>query len=141
MSGLPSAAGHKPSSSLLLPACAQEAAAIPFAALTAWEAVRRVGRAEKGQRLLVLGGGSAVGGAAVQLARAWGLEARERMRSGLCCRRVCISSEHKCAASAACLCSRKRSPAPACLNGLALSGDEQKRTQAPFFPVMKLSGD
>lgn len=55
---------------------AQEAAAIPFVALTAWEALRRVARAEKGQRLLVLGGGGAVGGAAVQLARAWGMEAR-----------------------------------------------------------------
>lgn len=60
----------------MCPLCPQEAAAIPFVALTAWEAIWRVGGAEKGQRMLVLGGGSAVGGAAVQLARAWGLEAR-----------------------------------------------------------------
>lgn len=51
-----------------------EAAAIPFASLTAWTALKRVAELQPGQRLLVLGGGSAVGGAAVQLARAWGVE-------------------------------------------------------------------
>ncbi|KAG0461210.1 hypothetical protein HPP92_021507 [Vanilla planifolia] len=49
-----------------------EASAIPFAALTAWRALRSTARITKGQRLLVLGGGGAVGLAAIQLAVAAG---------------------------------------------------------------------
>ncbi|XP_010279217.1 PREDICTED: reticulon-4-interacting protein 1, mitochondrial isoform X2 [Nelumbo nucifera] len=44
-----------------------EASAIPFAALTAWRALRSTARITDGQRLLVLGGGGAVGLAAIQL--------------------------------------------------------------------------
>ncbi|MQM03803.1 hypothetical protein Taro_036586 [Colocasia esculenta] len=45
-----------------------EASAIPFAALTAWRALKSTARLHKGQRLLVLGGGGAVGLSAIQLA-------------------------------------------------------------------------
>ncbi|KMZ65109.1 hypothetical protein ZOSMA_339G00050 [Zostera marina] len=45
-----------------------EASAIPFAALTAWRGLMCTARLEKGERLLVLGGGGAVGLAAIQLA-------------------------------------------------------------------------
>lgn len=45
-----------------------EAAAIPFAALTAWRALRDTARIVPGQRVLILGAGGAVGLAAVQLA-------------------------------------------------------------------------
>ncbi|XP_043690054.1 reticulon-4-interacting protein 1, mitochondrial [Telopea speciosissima] len=48
-----------------------EASAIPFAALTAWRAIKSTARIASGQRLLVLGGG-AVGLAATQLAVASG---------------------------------------------------------------------
>ncbi|KAJ8765232.1 hypothetical protein K2173_011912 [Erythroxylum novogranatense] len=49
-----------------------EASAIPFAALTAWRALRSTARIYEGQRLLVVGGGGAVGFAAIQLAVAAG---------------------------------------------------------------------
>jgi len=45
-----------------------EASAIPFAALTAWRALHGTARISEGQRVLVIGGGGAVGLAAVQLA-------------------------------------------------------------------------
>ncbi|CAN6444186.1 unnamed protein product [Victoria cruziana] len=46
----------------------REASAIPFAALTAWRALHSTARIASGQRLLVIGGGGAVGLAAIQLA-------------------------------------------------------------------------
>ncbi|KAJ0884479.1 putative 2-alkenal reductase (NAD(P)(+)) [Helianthus annuus] len=49
-----------------------EASAIPFAALTAWRALKSTARITKGQRVLVVGGGGAVGYSAVQLAVAAG---------------------------------------------------------------------
>ncbi|RWR89633.1 reticulon-4-interacting protein 1, mitochondrial-like protein isoform X1 [Cinnamomum micranthum f. kanehirae] len=49
-----------------------EASAIPFAALTAWRALKTTARIAKGQRVLVVGGGGAVGLAAIQLAVAAG---------------------------------------------------------------------
>lgn len=49
-----------------------EASAIPFAALTAWRALRSIARIKPGQRVLVVGGGGAVGFSAVQLAVAAG---------------------------------------------------------------------
>lgn len=49
-----------------------EASAIPFAALTAWRALKSTARITQGQRLLVLGGGGAVGLAAIQLSVAAG---------------------------------------------------------------------
>lgn len=45
-----------------------DASAIPFAALTAWRALKSTARITEGQRVLVVGGGGAVGFAAVQLA-------------------------------------------------------------------------
>ncbi|KAK4285907.1 hypothetical protein QN277_002536 [Acacia crassicarpa] len=49
-----------------------EASVIPFAALTAWRALRSTARISEGQRILVVGGGGAVGFAAIQLAVAVG---------------------------------------------------------------------
>ncbi|KAI3457412.1 hypothetical protein Pfo_014075 [Paulownia fortunei] len=49
-----------------------EASAIPFAALTAWRALRSTASIKQGQRVLVLGGGGAVGFSAIQLAVAVG---------------------------------------------------------------------
>jgi len=49
-----------------------EASAIPFAALTAWRALKSTARISQGQSVLVVGGGGAVGFAAVQLAVATG---------------------------------------------------------------------
>ncbi|KAL7129495.1 hypothetical protein ABFS83_13G070300 [Erythranthe nasuta] len=49
-----------------------EASAIPFAALTAWRALRSTANIKPGQRVLVLGGGGAVGFSAIQLAVAVG---------------------------------------------------------------------
>ncbi|CAI9773514.1 unnamed protein product [Fraxinus pennsylvanica] len=49
-----------------------EASAIPFAALTAWRALRSTARIKNGQRVLVVGGGGAVGFSAIQLAVAAG---------------------------------------------------------------------
>lgn len=49
-----------------------EAAALPSAALTAWQALHEHLRIEAGQRVLVNGAGGAVGGYAVQLAKAAG---------------------------------------------------------------------
>eukprot|EP00249_Psilotum_nudum_P015017 c25121_g1_i1 orf=220-1299(+) len=47
-----------------------EAAAIPFSALAAWRALRSTAKIKSGQKVLVLGGGGAVGMAAIQLAKA-----------------------------------------------------------------------
>ncbi|XP_057857405.2 uncharacterized protein LOC131066542 isoform X2 [Cryptomeria japonica] len=44
-----------------------EASAIPFAALTAWRALKSTARINSGQSLLVIGGGGAVGLSAIQL--------------------------------------------------------------------------
>lgn len=49
-----------------------EASAIPFAALTAWRALKSTARITEGQKVLVLGGGGAVGLAAIQLSAAAG---------------------------------------------------------------------
>ncbi|KAA8523946.1 hypothetical protein F0562_010369 [Nyssa sinensis] len=49
-----------------------EASAIPFAALTAWRALKSTARITEGQRLLVVGGGGAVGFSAIQLSVAAG---------------------------------------------------------------------
>ncbi|XP_054815295.1 uncharacterized protein LOC129315541 isoform X2 [Prosopis cineraria] len=49
-----------------------EASAIPFAALTAWRALKSTARISEGQRILVVGGGGAVGFSAIQLAVAAG---------------------------------------------------------------------
>lgn len=49
-----------------------EASAIPFAALTAWRALKGTARIAEGQRVLVIGGGGAVGLSAIQLAVATG---------------------------------------------------------------------
>uniref|UniRef100_A0A1D1YWP6 Reticulon-4-interacting protein 1, mitochondrial n=2 Tax=Anthurium amnicola TaxID=1678845 RepID=A0A1D1YWP6_9ARAE len=49
-----------------------EASAIPFAALTAWRALKSTARIHEGQRLLVLGGGGAVGLSAIQLSVSMG---------------------------------------------------------------------
>ncbi|KAL3677457.1 hypothetical protein R1sor_027405 [Riccia sorocarpa] len=49
-----------------------DAAAIPFAALTAWRALRSTARIQKGQKLLIIGGGGSVGLAAIYLAKAVG---------------------------------------------------------------------
>ncbi|VFQ64317.1 unnamed protein product [Cuscuta campestris] len=49
-----------------------EASAIPFAALTAWRALRSTARITEGQRVLVIGGGGAVGFSAIQLSVAAG---------------------------------------------------------------------
>ncbi|GAA0153877.1 oxidoreductase [Lithospermum erythrorhizon] len=45
-----------------------EASAIPFAALTAWRALNATAKILEGQRVLVIGGGGAVGFSAIQLA-------------------------------------------------------------------------
>ncbi|XP_057457689.1 uncharacterized protein LOC130748478 [Lotus japonicus] len=45
-----------------------EASAIPFAALTAWRALKSTARISEGQRILVVGGGGAVGLSAIQIA-------------------------------------------------------------------------
>ncbi|KAE8703280.1 SUN domain-containing protein 2-like [Hibiscus syriacus] len=49
-----------------------EASAIPFAALTAWRALKSTARIAEGKRLLVIGGGGAVGFSAIQIAVATG---------------------------------------------------------------------
>jgi len=46
----------------------EEAASVPVASLTAWQGVFDHGRLEKGQTILIHGGGGAVGGYAVQFA-------------------------------------------------------------------------
>ena len=50
----------------------EEAAAVPCAALTAWDAVVRVAKARTGQRVLVHGGAGGVGHFAVQFAKFFG---------------------------------------------------------------------
>ena len=52
----------------------QQAAAVPVGFLTAFYALRDLARARPGERVLVHAGTGGVGTAAVQLARAWGLE-------------------------------------------------------------------
>ncbi|KAK9092777.1 hypothetical protein Syun_027688 [Stephania yunnanensis] len=49
-----------------------DASAIPFAALTAWRALRSTARISEGHTVLVIGGGGAVGFSAIQLAVAVG---------------------------------------------------------------------
>lgn len=49
-----------------------EASAIPFAALTAWRALKSTARITEGQRVLVVGGGGAVGFSAIQISVAEG---------------------------------------------------------------------
>lgn len=49
-----------------------EAAAVPCAGLTAWDAVVRVAKAQSGQRILIHGGAGGVGHFAVQFARYFG---------------------------------------------------------------------
>ncbi|XP_024022733.1 reticulon-4-interacting protein 1, mitochondrial [Morus notabilis] len=49
-----------------------EASAIPFAALTAWRALKSTARITEGERVLVVGGGGAVGFSAIQLSVAAG---------------------------------------------------------------------
>ncbi|KAL9236446.1 hypothetical protein vseg_011118 [Gypsophila vaccaria] len=49
-----------------------EACAIPFAALAAWRALKSTARITSGQRVLIIGGGGAVGFSAIQLAVAAG---------------------------------------------------------------------
>ncbi|WP_408898864.1 NADP-dependent oxidoreductase [Nocardioides sp. R1-1] len=51
-----------------------EAAALPVAALTAWQALQHNGGVRRGQRVLVHGGSGGLGGFAVQFARAAGAE-------------------------------------------------------------------
>jgi NADPH:quinone reductase-like Zn-dependent oxidoreductase len=50
----------------------QEAAAIPLAGLTAFQALVRLGHLKAGQKVLVLGGSSGVGNYAIQIAKAIG---------------------------------------------------------------------
>lgn len=49
-----------------------EASAVPFAALTAWRALKSTARIKEGQRILIIGGGGAVGLSAIQIAVAAG---------------------------------------------------------------------
>lgn len=49
-----------------------DASALPFAALTAWRALKSTARITAGQRVLVIGGGGAVGFSAIQLSVAAG---------------------------------------------------------------------
>ncbi len=51
-----------------------EAASIPLAGLTAWEALVEIGKVQARQRVLVHGGAGGVGSYAVQLAKAFGAE-------------------------------------------------------------------
>src|SRR5215472_3516256 len=50
----------------------EEAAAIPLAALTAWQALLNQGKLKTGQRLLIHGGSGGVGVMAIQIAKAFG---------------------------------------------------------------------
>lgn len=55
-----------------------EAASIPYAAMTAWSALKVTGdlclSPPKANRVLILGGSGGVGTAAVQLLKAWGAQ-------------------------------------------------------------------
>ena len=57
---------------------AVEAAALPYAAVTAWCALKVTGDmywwSPRGRRVLILGGSGGVGTAAIQLLKAWGSE-------------------------------------------------------------------
>ncbi len=52
----------------------EEAASLPLAAATAWQGLRRVGRLEAGQKVLIIGASGGIGTLAVQMAAAWGAE-------------------------------------------------------------------
>ena len=49
-----------------------EAASVPLAAMTAWQALFEHGKLSKGQKVLILGGSGGVGNFAIQFAMAWG---------------------------------------------------------------------
>lgn len=55
-----------------------QAGSIPYAAVTAWSALKVTGdlcfSTPKGKRVLILGGSGGVGAAAVQLLKAWGAQ-------------------------------------------------------------------
>jgi NADPH:quinone reductase-like Zn-dependent oxidoreductase len=53
----------------------QEAAAIPLAGLTAYQALIKLGQLKTGQKVLILGGASGVGHFAIQIAKAVGFVA------------------------------------------------------------------
>ncbi len=57
-----------------------EAATIPLAGLTAWEALVEIAHLQKGQRVLVHGGAGGVGGYAIQIAKAFGAFAASTAR-------------------------------------------------------------
>ncbi|KAH9915045.1 NAD-P-binding protein [Epithele typhae] len=59
---------------VLRPACLTpvQAAGIPIAGLTAYQALQNIGALKPGQRVFVNGGSTAVGAWAIQLAKAWG---------------------------------------------------------------------
>lgn len=54
----------------------EEAASIPYAAVTAWSALRITGdllvTGARGKRILIIGAAGGVGAIAVQMAKAWG---------------------------------------------------------------------
>eukprot|EP00271_Cylindrocystis_brebissonii_P014432 TRINITY_DN35787_c0_g1_i1.p1 TRINITY_DN35787_c0_g1~~TRINITY_DN35787_c0_g1_i1.p1 ORF type:complete len:381 (+),score=81.25 TRINITY_DN35787_c0_g1_i1:373-1515(+) len=52
----------------------EEAASIPFAALTAWRGLHSTAKIKEGQRVLIMGGGGSVGLLAIQLATAEGCQ-------------------------------------------------------------------
>jgi NADPH:quinone reductase-like Zn-dependent oxidoreductase len=58
-----------------------EAGSIPYAAMTAWSALKVTGdlclSPSKGKRVLIIGGSGGVGTAAIQLLKAWGAQVRK----------------------------------------------------------------
>ncbi|CAI9088735.1 OLC1v1023156C1 [Oldenlandia corymbosa var. corymbosa] len=71
-----------------------EASAIPFAALTAWRALKSTARITPGQRVLVIGGGGAVGLSAIQLAVAAGCHVSTTCGSESIDRVLEVGAEH-----------------------------------------------